>query len=132
MNDDAFYNAHADAVIAVLASYAVSPEFSKLKFRVTRNDAFNYIMLYFSTDMPFSDYEISVALRESRFLLAYITWDMATKRVQKHRLAVDDVAALRGKLEGLTPFIVEVYKNIAADWKAAFDELNREEGEDGL
>jgi hypothetical protein len=115
LDDAAFFTAHSDAVIGLLASYALSPEFAKLKFRVTRNDAFNYIMLYFSTEVPFSDYEISVALREAKFWLAYTTWDKATKRSERHRLTFDDLAALRAELERLKPFIAEVYREMP-DW----------------
>jgi hypothetical protein len=130
MNDEEFFAAHSDSVIALLASYALSPEFSKLKFRVTRNDAFYYVMLYFSTDMPFSDYEISIRFSDSQYVLAYTTWDMNTHISERHQFAFDDLAALRARLKHLKPFIVDVYEHIIADWKSAFEELEDEEGED--
>lgn len=131
MTDDEFFITYSDAVIGLLADYALSPEFKHLKFRVTRNDAFNYVILYFSTDAPFSDYPISVRFGDSKFWLSYTTWDIPLTQSKQHEFAVDNLDALRAHLEPLKPFIVDMYQDIAVQWEDIMSEIeNGDHGED--
>lgn len=124
-----FYTDHADEVISALEEFARSKEFAPLRFRVARNDAFEYVILYLNDNSPFSmfsrDYTIDIRLADSQFILHYLAFDEAYT-AHKREFTFDTIGEVAAHIAPLKPMIARVFDRIRADWQIALDELDAE------